>query len=114
MIYISFATPMYVGFNIKIKGALLVVEIISSLISLLIFLLNFRTPFIENGQKSTNFFGVARIYLKNGMLADVLGIIPTNIMICYSVDVMNRDVSRIVCSLVALFRCTRMLSITQA
>ena len=114
MLYITFATPLCVAFDVQIRGVLFAAEVISSLVSLIIFLLNFRTPFIENGEKSINLLGVAKIYFKNGMLADLLGVVPSNIIVCYSVDVMSKDISRFTVCIVSLIRCTRMLSITQA
>ena len=105
---------MYVAFDVKIRGALFATEIISSFVSLIIFLLNFRTPYLENGEKSINLLGVAKIYFKNGMLADFLGVIPSNIIVCYTIDVMDSDISRFTCSIVSLIRCTRMLSVSQA
>jgi hypothetical protein len=103
---------MYVAFNLKVRGAILVLEILSSFVSLVIFLLNFKTPYVENGEKSIKFMGVAKIYFKNGMFADFLGVLPSNIVICYTIDVMSKDISRFTCCIVGLIRCTRMLSIT--
>jgi len=57
------------------------VEILSSTISLVIFFLNFRTPYIENGERSIEFIKIARQYLKKGMIVDFFGMIPMNIIL---------------------------------
>jgi hypothetical protein len=114
LIYTSMALPFYIGFNVRIRGPVLFVEIISSFISLMIFLLNFRTPYIENGEKSVEFYKVAGIYLKNGMVVDFFGMLPLNIILDFLVDLISKKASISTCCIVGVFRCTRMFSIMQA
>lgn len=56
-------------------------EILSSVISFFVFFLNFRTPYIENGQTSTDFWKIFKNYYKNGMVVDFIGILPLNIIL---------------------------------
>jgi hypothetical protein len=59
LLYTAFALPFYIAFDLRIRGAILFLEIISSIISVLVFVLNFRTPYVENGEKSLDFSKVA-------------------------------------------------------
>jgi hypothetical protein len=81
--------PFYVAHNIRIRGVVLSIELLSSLISLLIFFLNFRTPYIENGEKTINFFKIAREYLKNGLIVDFFGMLPLNIVLDFLIDLIS-------------------------
>jgi hypothetical protein len=114
LIYTSFALPFYVAYNIRIRGVVLCIELVSSLISLIIFFLNFRTPYIENGEKTINFFKIAREYLKNGLIVDFFGMLPLNIVLDFLIDLISPRITILTCCLVGLFRCTRMFSIMQA
>lgn len=52
-IYISLAVPFFIGFNVTIQGSILVCEIVSHAISLIVFLLEFRTPVVKDSGELT-------------------------------------------------------------
>ena len=88
-------------------------EILSSAFSLLIFFLNFRTPYIENGERSTDCMKIAKQYLKKGMIVDFFGMIPMNIILDFMIDLVSEDRLILTCCLVGLARLTRMFSVAQ-
>lgn len=114
LIYTSFALPFYIAFNIRIRGAVLCIEIVSSVISILIFVLNFRTPYIENGEKTNNFMKIAREYLSKGMIVDFFGMLPLNIVLDFGIDLISPSITMHALCLIAIARCTRMFSTMQA
>jgi hypothetical protein len=72
-IYVALAVPFFIGFNVKLKGGILFTEIISHLISFIMFVLEFRTPVVkESGELTLEFDFVVRNYIKNGMVLDIL------------------------------------------
>ena len=89
-------------------------ELLSTLVSLIIFVLNFRTPFVKDGEKSIECENVARIYFKNGLIPDLFGVIPLNIVLDFSFNLMGKNVSKLSCCIVGFFRCTRMISVIRA
>lgn len=60
-----------------------ILEIISITIQMLIIFINFRTPIIIRGGYSLNFKFVLKNYLNNGLIVDVLGILPFNLILGY-------------------------------
>lgn len=69
----AIALPFYIGFDIRIKGEVLGMEIFSHCISFIVFVLEFRTPVVkESGELTLEFDSVVRNYIKNGMFLDVL------------------------------------------
>lgn len=72
-IYVALAVPFFIGFNVKIRGGILVTEIFSHCISFIMFILEFRTPVVkESGELTLEFDFVVRNYIKNGMVLDIL------------------------------------------
>lgn len=90
---------------------MLAIELISSTISFMIFFLNFRTPFIENGEKTLNFMVIAREYFKNGMIVDFFGMLPMNIVLEFGIDPVAKDRAIFAVCLIGIARCTRMFSV---
>jgi hypothetical protein len=84
------------------------------MISFMIFFLNFRTPYIENGEKTINFMIIAREYLKNGMIVDFFGMLPLNIVLDFGIDLIAPEMTIHVLCLIGIARCTRMFSVMQA
>ena len=80
LIYIAFSTPMFISFNIKMQGLTLLLEILSIIFSVLVIILNFRTPVNVKGKASLELKKVTSYYWHNGMLIDLCGILPFNLM----------------------------------
>ena len=82
IIYIAITCPLFIGFNIRAEGVVLMMEVVSHLISLLVIISNFRTPVVdEQGKKSIDFDKVFDHYLKNGLIIDIFGMVPLNIIL---------------------------------
>ena len=73
-------TPMYISFKIKMTGLFTLVESVSLIISLFVIILNFRTPVIVKGRTTLEFKKVAQVYWQNGILIDLCGILPFNLI----------------------------------
>ena len=80
LIYIAFMTPMYIAFKIKMDGLHTLLESVSLVISLCVIILNFRTPVIVKGRTTLEFRKVALVYWQNGILIDLCGIVPFNLI----------------------------------
>ena len=80
LIYIAFMTPMYISFKIKMTGLFTLLESVSLIISLFVIILNFRTPVIVKGRTTLEFKKVAHVYWQNGILIDLCGILPFNLI----------------------------------
>lgn len=93
MVYTSLALPFYIAHNIRIRGTVLCFEVLSSCISLMVFLSNFRTPYVENGEKSLNLMKIAKEYLKNGMIVDFFGMLPLNISLDFQFNLISKDIA---------------------
>ena len=62
LIYIAFAIPMHISFHIKLEGLVLMLEGLSLVISLIVLILNFRTPVIVKGEATLAPGKVAKYY----------------------------------------------------
>ena len=62
LIYIAFAIPMHISFDVKIEGLALMLESLSLVISLIVIVLNFRTPVIVKGETTLSLGKVAKYY----------------------------------------------------
>jgi len=82
MIYIAVATPMIVSFIDEIK-VFLVFEVMSIFIQLIVILVNFRTPIIVKGGYTLNLWLVIKNYFDNGLITDLIGLLPLNIIFAY-------------------------------
>ena len=80
LIYIAFSTPMYISFKIKMAGLTMFLEIVSIILSVFVILINFRTPVIVKGKTTLEFKKVASYYWQNGILIDLCGILPFNLI----------------------------------
>lgn len=81
LMYIAIATPVHVGFNVEMRGVIMLLESISLAISAIVIFLNFRTPVITRGKHTLALRKVARHYWQNGMLIDLFGVIPLNLLL---------------------------------
>lgn len=76
-LYIAFSTPIYIGFDLHLKGTVLILEILSHAIALVNFLLEFRKPvMMESGEQTLDFKYVYRNYKKNGIIYDIISFLP--------------------------------------
>ena len=62
------------------EGVTMFLETVSIIISLLVIILNFRTPVIVKGRATLEFKTVAHYYWQNGILIDLCGILPFNLI----------------------------------
>lgn len=80
LIYIAFSTPMYISFKIKMVGLAMLLECVSIILSLFVIIFNFRTPVIVKGRMTLEFKKVATYYWQNGILIDLCGVLPFNLI----------------------------------
>lgn len=93
LLYIAVTCPLYIGFNIEAAGLTLVLEVISHLVSGFVIWSNFRTPLVdEKGEKSVDLEKLFKHYLKNGLVVDVFGMLPLNIVLSLSFRLRGPDV----------------------
>lgn len=115
LIYIALSCPFYIAFNIHATGIVLWLEILSHIVSLAIFVLNFRTPVVEElGGKSLNILKIAKRYFKNGLVIDFFGMLPLNIILSKTFKLVSPTVKIQNVVIVALLRTIRMVSIWPA
>jgi hypothetical protein len=59
----------------------LIIEILSHIVALMTFLVEFRKPVMkESGEQTLDIKRVYRNYKKNGMIFDVIAFLPTNLL----------------------------------
>ena len=80
LVYIAFTTPMFISFKIKMEGLAMFLETVSIVISLFVIILNLRTPVILKGKSTLELSQVAKHYWQNGILIDICGILPFNLI----------------------------------
>lgn len=82
ILYISIFLPLQVGFALELEGLLLAAEIVSWMFSLLLILVNFRTPYEYRGRHTLNFKIIIKHYYHDlGLVWDVIGALPLNIIL---------------------------------
>lgn len=74
-------------------------------ISFLVIMVKIRTPIIVKGGYTLNFKHVIKNYLNNGLIVDLFGILPTNIVLGYY------DFSYPACIGITIVRLARMISL---
>ena len=72
---------MHISFDLKLEGLALMLESLSLVVSLIVLILNFRTPVIVKGETTLSPSKVAKYYWQNGMLIDLCGIVPFNLFL---------------------------------
>ena len=108
LLYIGVAEPMYVGFLIPIEGVPLMLDGISLALSLLVIFLNFRTPILVKNEMTLRIDLIAKNYWHNGLLFDICGIIPLN-MILGRIDITSLESRYLKCFLFVV-RLVRLIS----
>lgn len=71
---------MYISFEIKMAGLAMLLETVSVVFSAFYIILNFRTPVIVKGKPSLHFKQVLNHYWQNGLLIDLCGLLPFNLI----------------------------------
>ena len=112
LIYIAFAIPMHISFDIKIKDLALMLESISLVVSFIVLILNFRTPVIVKGETTLSPSKVAKYYWQNGMLIDLCGIVPLNLFL--GMNIKLETLSALPLLIVLFLRAIRIVSCWQA
>lgn len=85
LIYIALILPFSVAFYEKVNGntTFLVFEALSIAIQLMIIIVTFRTPVTYFGEHTLDFVQVFKIYARHGLILDVLGLLPLNLVFGY-------------------------------
>ena len=102
LMYIGMVIPLQIGFNLEMVGATFGSELISILISVFILVTNFRTPVMVKGEATLKFTQVLKYQWQNGLILDILGILPFNLI--FGVAYLKPNIP------IALLRCLRIAS----
>jgi len=65
---------------VPIRGNLILIEVISLIYSIFIVVANFRTPVMVKGEATLKIKQVLKYQWQNGLLLDLLGILPFNLI----------------------------------
>ena len=71
---------MYISFAIEMAGLAMFLEIVSIVFSVFVIVVNLRTPIIVKGKPSLAFRQVLGHYWQNGLLIDLCGPLPFNLI----------------------------------
>ena len=82
---------MYISFKIEMVGLVMLLECVSIAVSLFVIILNFRTPVIVKGTTTLELRKVATYYWQNGILIDLCGILPFNLIFRYQYELETLD-----------------------
>lgn len=78
--YIAISIPLEVAFLGKLHPALVVTEIISIFLSIAVLVVYFRTPTLTKGGLTLSFMAVLKSYLRHGLIFDLMGALPLNLL----------------------------------
>jgi hypothetical protein len=81
LLYIAVITPLVIGFNFEMTAELNLMELLSLFISSAWILANFRTQVLIKGVPTLKFRTLLKHYQANGLVYDILGVIPLNILL---------------------------------
>ena len=79
--YIALLVPLQIGFQIPMLGPVMGAELISLVFSVILLIVRIRTPVINKGTLTLKTREVLKDYWRNGLLVDVLGAMPFNLLI---------------------------------
>jgi hypothetical protein len=82
---------MYISFKIQMVGLIMMLECVSIAISLFVIILNFRTPVIVKGTTTLELRKVAAYYWQNGILIDLCGILPFNLIFRSQIELVTLE-----------------------
>jgi len=112
LFYIGHAIPLYVGFNVEIAGGFMFAEVLSTIISVLVILINLRTPVTIKGQQTLHLRSVIRYYWQHGMFWDLFGILPFNLIFYKSIE-QSSELNWGALTVVIVLRLLRVLNVWQ-
>lgn len=81
LLYIAVITPLVIGFNFEMTAELNLMELLSLFISSAWILANFRTQVLIKGVPTLKLRTLLKHYQANGLVYDILGVIPLNILL---------------------------------
>jgi len=81
LLYIAVITPLVIGFSFEMTAELNLMELLSLFISSAWILGNFRTQVLIKGVPTLKFQTLLKHYQANGLVYDILGVIPLNILL---------------------------------
>lgn len=96
------------------RGLNFMLEALSLLVSSFVILLRFRTPVFNKGMPTLSFDNVLRHYWHNGLLGDISGMIPLNLILGYYEERDMKQLSGWTIFFVMVLRLTRFSSLSQA
>jgi hypothetical protein len=84
LIFIAFSVPIEIAYirNVDVE-IFLILEMISIIIQLIAIILNFRTPVFYYGGYTLDIKAVTKNYMQNGLIYDVMGALPINLILGY-------------------------------
>jgi hypothetical protein len=80
LLYIAVSIPMLISFDITMSWFLILWELLSLLFSLVVILINLRTPVTMRGGITLNLKVVISYYYHNGLLLDLIALWPLNLV----------------------------------
>ena len=81
LIYIAFFPPFSIVFDKELTRPLIAVKIISLLFSLFCVVIKLRTPELYKREKTVELSKVLQIYYHNGLIPDLFGLCPFNVIL---------------------------------
>jgi len=87
LIYISFAVPFSIAFLSEYNLKFTIFESISIAFQWFYILVKFRTPVIYIGGSTMKIKHVFLHYLRHGLITDLLGALPLNLIFCGIINV---------------------------
>lgn len=106
LVYIAFSVPFFIAFIHSVdRHIFLTLEIISIIIQFVAIVVNFRTPVFYYGGYTLDIKPVFRHYLLHGMVYDIFGVLPINLILGY----LRLEEPSII--FISLVRLTRMIAL---
>lgn len=81
LLYIAIITPLTIGFSLDMTYQFNLLEILSLMVSIAWVITNFRTQAQIKGQPTLKYSTLLKHYKNNGLVLDILGTIPFNVML---------------------------------
>lgn len=78
----AIAIPLHIAFIDEMQVTL-ILEILSLIIQAVVVFVNFRTPIYVKGVYTLNLKAIIRNYFNNGLIYDILGLLPLNLILGY-------------------------------
>lgn len=110
ILFIAIMIPFTLAFKVRMTPAVIALELISLVVSYIFVVINLRIPVNFHGRQSLKFPIVLKNYWSEGMMIDLFGLLPLNLIlgILYPTDEIE-SIKIIV--LICLLRLTRVFCI---